>query len=66
MNKFLKTRKNNLNRFFFQKFQAQVSQAPGFRPMLSEEQFNEMMKQLIQPKSENTNNVELPALEVTS
>ncbi len=64
MNNFLKTRKNNLNRFFFQKFQEQVSQAPGFRPMLSEEQFNKMMKQMMEQKSED--NVELPALEVTS
>ena len=64
MNNFLKTRKNNLNRFFFQKFQEQVSQATGFRPMLSEEQFNKMMKQMMEQKSED--NVELPALEVTS
>lgn len=36
---FLRTRRNSLNSFFFQKFQAQVSQAPGFKPMLSYEDF---------------------------
>lgn len=36
---FLRKRTNNLNRFFFQKFQQQVSQAPGYKPLLSYEDF---------------------------
>lgn len=36
---FLRNRTNKLNNFFFKKFQEQVSQAPGFKPILSYEDF---------------------------
>lgn len=41
---FLTTRKNNLNRFFFQKFQEQVSKAPGYKPILSYEDFLKLVE----------------------
>ena len=36
---FLHKRTNKLNRFFFQKFQQQVSKASGYTPALSYEDF---------------------------
>ena len=46
MSKILKKRKSKhpLHRFFFEKFQQQVSQAPGFKPLLSQEDFNRMFE----------------------
>ena len=41
---FLRRRGNELNRMFFMKFQQQVSQAPGFKPLLSQEDFNRMFE----------------------
>lgn len=41
---FLTTRKNNLNRFFFQKFQEQVSKAPGYKPLFTYEDFLKMIE----------------------
>lgn len=36
---FLRQRSNKLNRFFFQKMQQQISQAPSYKPILSYEDF---------------------------
>jgi len=41
---FLTKRKNNLNRFFFEKFQEQVSKAPGYKPILSYEDFLKLVE----------------------
>lgn len=41
---YLRGRSNTLNRFFFQKFQQQVSQAPGFKPLLSYEDFLKILE----------------------
>lgn len=41
---FLHKRTNKLNRFFFQKFQQQVSKASGYQPLLSYEDFLKIME----------------------
>lgn len=42
---FLNTRRNHpLNRMFFQKFQEQVSKAPGYKPFLSYEDFLKLVE----------------------
>lgn len=49
---FLRTRTNQINRDFFQKFQNQISQAPGFKPLLSYEDFLKIIE--LNNKAENT------------
>lgn len=45
---FLTKRTNPLNRFFFQKMQEQISKAPGFKPLLSYEDFEKLVNENIQ------------------
>lgn len=42
---FLRRRTNAINRLFFTKFQEQVSKAPGYKPILSYEDFIKIMAQ---------------------
>ena len=41
---FLRTKKNPLNRFFFTKFQEQVSKASGFAPIFTYEDFLKLVE----------------------
>lgn len=52
---FLRKRNNSINRHFFQKFQQQVSQAPGFKPLLSYEDFLKIIEMNTKAQSEDTN-----------
>lgn len=49
---FLRKRTNQANRDFFQKFQNQVSQASGFKPLLSYEDFLKIIE--LNKQAENT------------
>lgn len=65
MNTFLKSRKNNLHRHFFAKFQEQVSQAPGFKPMLSQDDFMKLVAAAQEAEKNKENlTVQLPPLEI--
>lgn len=60
---FLRTRKNEINRNFFQKFQNQVSKAPGFKPILSYEDFLKLV-QATEKINEVTSNTSAPPVEI--
>ena len=74
MNKILKKRKSNkmktkhpLQSFFFNKFQEQVSKAPGFKPLLSREDFNNIIQAQLKADSVTSNNPTeslLPPIEI--
>lgn len=67
MNKILKKRKSKhpLHRFFFEKFQAQVSKAPGFKPIISQEDFTKMIEaQLKAQMSEPSPESIVPPIEI--
>lgn len=66
MNNFLKSRKNTTNRNFFAKFQEQVSQAPGFKPMLSQDDFLKLVAAAQEAEKTKENlQVQLPPLEIS-
>ena len=52
---FLRQRSNKTNRFFFQQFQKQVSQAPGYKPLLSYEDFLKIVEMNNTSQQEVTN-----------
>lgn len=52
---FLRKRNNPINRHFFQKFQQQVSQAPGFKPLLSYEDFLKIIEMNTKAQAQDTN-----------
>ena len=54
---FLRKRTNKLNNFFFQKFQEQVSQASGFSPLFTMEDFQKLIDEQKKLESEETENV---------
>lgn len=68
MSRFLKTRKNKLNNFFFQKFQEQVKKSPGFQPVLSEEDFQRMVQEAMKAQQKEDGRVikELPPVEIVN
>lgn len=55
---FLHKRTNPLNRFFFQKFQEQVSKSSGFQPLFTMEDFKRLMEE--QQKLDELENKEAP------